>query len=212
MRCSKCGAEVNSNVFFCPSCGTTAFDSSTVSEPLKYEDSLAYVLSETPAPVIEPDPVVPDYAEPPQSTEPITQNPYAPPYVQIAANQVAPAANNSPYQAVPIADLRMYEPANGMAIAAFVLGIISMVGFCFCSTILSLVSTLPLSILAIIFGGIGLGTKKTSKSKGFAVAGLVLGIISLLLGVVLVVIFLFFAFGSSDVEFSNLNEAFSFFE
>ncbi|MDR1563778.1 MAG: hypothetical protein LBS74_02365 [Oscillospiraceae bacterium] len=192
MRCSKCGAGVSTNVFFCPSCGTTAFDSSTVSEPLKYEDSLAYVLSETPAPVIEPDPVVPDYAEPPQPTEPIAQNPYAPPYVQIEANPAAPVANNSPYQAVPIADLRMYEPANGMAIAAFVLGIVSIIGVCLCYFTIS-----PLSILAIIFGGIGLGTKKTSKGKGFAGAGLALGIISLLI-CVLVVISLFFAPSSSD--------------
>jgi len=59
---------------------------------------------------------------------------------------------------------------NGLAIAGFVLGLVSL----FFAGIL-------FGILAIIFSAIGLGQieKKGEKGKGFAIAGLILGIVGL---------------------------------
>lgn len=63
-------------------------------------------------------------------------------------------------------------PRNGMSVAALVLGIIGLVTF------------IPvLSILAIVFGGIGLGraNRGEATNKGMATAGLVLGIVGILI-------------------------------
>ena len=62
---------------------------------------------------------------------------------------------------------------NGFAITALILGIISL--------LLS-----PLSILAIIFGGVGIGQtgpNSNYKGRGMAIAGLVLGIVAIVLWV-----------------------------
>ena len=75
----------------------------------------------------------------------------------------APAAAPAP------APTRAAERTSGMAIAALVIGI---AGFVFFG---------PLSILAIIFGAIGISQINRDpnlKGKGMAVAGLVLGIIA----------------------------------
>lgn len=62
----------------------------------------------------------------------------------------------------------MSDPTNGMAIASLVLGIVGIF--------------LPfLSILAVIFGGIGISKANQGASgKGMAIAGLVLGILGML--------------------------------
>lgn len=62
------------------------------------------------------------------------------------------------------------QAANGLAVAAFVLGIIGLVLF-FIPVI-----PYPLAILAIIFGGIA-ATKYVKK--GFAITGIVTGIVTL---------------------------------
>ncbi len=63
------------------------------------------------------------------------------------------------------------QESKGLSIASMVLGIVSVVLFCF--TYISI----PCSILAIIFGIVGM--KK--GGKGMGIAGLVLGIIALAL-------------------------------
>jgi hypothetical protein len=75
------------------------------------------------------------------------------------------------------------QAGNGMAVAALVLGIVSVV-----------LSWVPffdwvLAALAIIFGAVGISTanKRMGAGKGMAVAGMILGIITIALGVVFVV-------------------------
>ncbi len=61
--------------------------------------------------------------------------------------------------------------SKGLSIAAMVLGIVSVVLYCF------VYISIPCSILAIIFGFVG----KNKGAKGMAIAGIVLGIIALAL-------------------------------
>lgn len=82
----------------------------------------------------------------------------------------APMAPNAPqlHQVVYPAHVPIQAPTNGMATASLVLGIL---GF-----------FLPiLSILALIFGGIGISNaNQGATGKGLAITGLVLGIIGTL--------------------------------
>jgi hypothetical protein len=88
-----------------------------------------------------------------------------------------PAAESAPAPA-PVAPAATGSRTSGMAIAALVMGIAGFVFFGF------------LGILAIIFGGIGLSqiNKDPSlKGKGMAVAGLVLGIIATVGGIIWII-------------------------
>ncbi len=59
---------------------------------------------------------------------------------------------------------------NGLAISGFIIGLLSL-----------FIAGIPLGIVAIIFSAISLGQikKKGEKGRGFAIAGLILGIIGL---------------------------------
>lgn len=76
------------------------------------------------------------------------------------------------------------KPTSGMAVTSLVTGIIALI-----SSFVPLLNVLsfPFVILAIVFGGIGLWqtSKGTKGGKGIAVAGLVLGILALLITVVM---------------------------
>ena len=65
-----------------------------------------------------------------------------------------------------------YKKGNGIARASLA---------CSCCS-LFIIQTLILSILGIVFGGIGLSKAETQGEKGFAIAGLTIGIITLILG------------------------------
>lgn len=117
------------------------------------------------------------------SPEEYPKNPYneQPPYVQPMINQ---PNNIPPYQQIPpqtpyqyyYAEQNKPKNANGMAIAAMVCGIVSIVG--------SYIA-FPCSIAAIILGIICL--KKKTSGKGMAIAGLVCGIISIIFMIALIV-------------------------
>lgn len=86
---------------------------------------------------------------------PVPARPYTQPYAQ-------PYAQPAPVQ----------KQSNGMAVAGFVLSLLSFLGFSF---------TFIMPLLGIIFSGVGIGKAKTANSgMGMAVAGLVLGILSIL--------------------------------
>jgi len=72
------------------------------------------------------------------------------------------------------------QQGNGLAVAALVLGIVSLV-FCWVPYF-----DWVLAALAIIFGAVGVSTanRRMGAGKGMAVAGLVLGIVTVLLGVI----------------------------
>lgn len=67
--------------------------------------------------------------------------------------------------------------ADGMAIAGLVLGILALPGVCLCYL------NVPLSILAFIFGGLGL----KGKNRGMAIAGMICAGISLVMTVGLLI-------------------------
>jgi hypothetical protein len=74
------------------------------------------------------------------------------------------------------------QQSNGMAVTALVLGIIGAVLFW-----LPIVGWI-LAILAIIFGGVGIArANRGASGKGMAIAGLVLGIASIALYVIVVI-------------------------
>ncbi len=83
------------------------------------------------------------------------------------------------------------------SIVSMVLGIISIIGCC-CVPYFSIV----LSIAAIVFAIVG--KKKAGKFDGFAVAGLTLGIIGTIFGIV-IVIFALLAGGILNGYFENLD-------
>jgi hypothetical protein len=70
---------------------------------------------------------------------------------------------------------------NGMAITALVIGILGVFVFQF-----------VFGPLAIIFGGLGMGfaNKNNGSGKGLAIAGLILGIVDLLLFAVVMLLFM----------------------
>jgi hypothetical protein len=88
----------------------------------------------------------------------------------------------------PPAQPASYQPGtavktSGMAIASLILGIIGMIS----------IPTMLLSILAIIFGAIGMGQVNKSngllKGKGMAVTGIILGILAILLTIAVIAFF-----------------------
>jgi len=113
-----------------------------------------------------PPPPPPDaYAVPPN---PYPPQPY-PPQAYGAAQYPYPGYGaGSPYAASP--------PSNGVAVAAFVLGVIAIV--------LSWIPLLDIVLAApaVILGGLGISraNRTHGTGKGFAIAGLVLGAISIL--------------------------------
>lgn len=94
--------------------------------------------------------------------------------------------------------------SKGLSIAALVCGIIGIVGGWIPGVTYV---ALPLAILGIIFGVIGMKKAKASgESKGLAVAGLVCGIIGTVFAVIgLICVVCVFATASSIVNNADLN-------
>jgi hypothetical protein len=77
---------------------------------------------------------------------------------------------------------RQGQGANGLAIAGFVIALISLPFGCLCGLF-----SLPLSVLALIFSAIAVAGKNTSQ-RGLAIAGLVISIVAMIVAVVMVII------------------------
>jgi hypothetical protein len=110
-----------------------------------------------------PPPPPPGYPAPPPGSPAPAPPPYAQPY--------------------PYGGAVAQPQGNGLAVAALVLGIISIV-----------FSWVPffdwlLAILAIIFGAVGISAanKRGGVGKGMAVAGLILGLITVVIGIIFVI-------------------------
>lgn len=78
------------------------------------------------------------------------------------------------------------QPSNGLSIASMVTGIVSILLFW------TVILSIPLSVMALIFGLIGKG----KGSKGMAMAGIITGVVGLLLTIVLIV----FALATEDIQ------------
>ncbi|MDO4477454.1 MAG: DUF4190 domain-containing protein [Lachnospiraceae bacterium] len=184
MICPNCGKDVMDGKF-CTNCGCAMPAPAPVAAP----DPMP-VVPPTPAPQPEPTPA-PQY-EPAQSFEQPTFD-SAPNYNEGPSFDSAPNYNEGPsfdsatnynegpsydsvphYQDVPPYDFEPEEPkkADGMAIASLVLGILG-----FFLPILWIVC----AILAIVFGKISLN--KRPVGNGLAKAGMICGIIALILGI-----------------------------
>ena len=74
----------------------------------------------------------------------------------------------------------MPQESKGLAIAYMVLGIVSLVFFCFPYL------CIPCGIVGLILGGISIATKK--GGKGMAIAGLVCSILGIVIYVILAII------------------------
>ena len=83
---------------------------------------------------------------------------------------------------------------NGFGIASMVLGILALVFFCGCINI-------PLAIISIIFAIIHINRK--TGSIGFAIAGIVTSVISVILTVIMIVAFLFAGAGTTSLMYSE---------
>ena len=99
----------------------------------------------------------------------------------------APAAQpvQNPYGNVPTAQLFTPEvPSKSMGIVAMVLGICSIVFSC-CIFFLAI----PMSIAAIILGAVALKrARAVGRSNGFALAGLICGIVGLVMALIYIVV------------------------
>ena len=75
------------------------------------------------------------------------------------------------------------RPGNGLAIASLVLGIVSTVLFCVWYL------SIPLGVLAIVFGAIGGAKAKRGEASGAGMAktGLILGVVGPVLAVILII-------------------------
>jgi hypothetical protein len=74
---------------------------------------------------------------------------------------------------------------NGLGVAAFVCGIVGLVlGLI---PLVGLFFSIPLGILGIVFGAVGIWrvTKKEADNRGMAIAGLVTGILAIVIGIVI---------------------------
>lgn len=83
---------------------------------------------------------------------------------------------------------------NGFGIASMVLGILALVFFCGCINI-------PLAIISIIFAIIHINRK--TGSIGFAIAGMVTSVISVILTVIMIAAFLLYGFGTTSWMYSE---------
>ena len=92
-------------------------------------------------------------------------------------------AYGQPAYGVPIPGYPLAGPRNGMGTAALVCGIVAI------PLDLTFYGGVILGILAIIFGGVGLGRAKRGEAtnRGAAMAGLILGIVALALLVILII-------------------------
>ena len=146
--------------------------------PAQNESANAYQEPGAPyqAPVGQPTP--PQSAYPPPYQAPNTSSAYPPPYQ--APQQNSSYGNESnPYPQQPVYTVPQPKPANGMAIASMVLGILSVI--CCCAGFLGVLPGVIGLILAIICFSKG-------NKGGMAVAGLVLNIIGVALAVVALII------------------------
>ena len=195
MKCNSCGFEFEGGKF-CPQCGA------------KVEEAVAEAVAEAAAPVVEAaaepvveaaaaaEPVVEAAAEPVveavQAAEPVVEA-ATEPVVEAATTAAGAEAGTMPVYT----DYSSYDNAeekkgiNSLGLVAMILGIVSIVlllcGCCLGGTTVGAVIKffligirLIMSLVAIILGIVGM--KKRPDQKGMAIAGLVLGIVGMLLG------------------------------
>ena len=197
--CSNCGKECNDEIKFCMFCGNpfpAAEDVITPEEPAAEEytePSQVQEYHQENQQQYQQQSTEQKYEYRQQNSEQQYQQQNAgTQYEQYGGQQYGAAPRYGQYAAQP-----QTGATNGFAIAALILGII---GITFVLNIL----LIP-SILAIIFGAVGLGkAKKTGTGRGMSIAGLVLGIISLaivIIGIAILSAGIMYGLGSLGLSF-----------
>ncbi len=128
------------------------------------------------------------YGGPPQSGPP--QDPYQQPYgqpVPYGSPYGQPAPYGAPYGQPPPYGYQPYPvsaPTNGLGVGGFVCSLIGLLFFWFPFV------GLALAVIGTVLSGLGLTQgNKDGSSTGMAVAGLVLGVIALIPGILWIVLF-----------------------
>jgi hypothetical protein len=113
------------------------------------------------------------------------------PYAQPPTGQPPQGGPNPNWQAnYPRAGYEPYTAADGLGIAALIIGILSFPLTCACYM------SIPSGILALILGGFGLG----GKNRHLAIAGMICGGIALAISAILVIVTVT-AFGSGSSRY-----------
>lgn len=187
MECANCHTEITPGAEYCGNCGAKITNSD--SSPVVTSPVAAATVAPA-MPVENTPPANPSASEATPGTSSTTSpSPLPSPQSGIDTSSVAPVV--VPGSAVPPANAGVSssgavntttaipkQPSSGLSIAGMVLGILSILSF-----LLFFVS-IPLGILAIIFGIIGIAMK---RGRGMAIAGLITGILGITLSVLIIV-------------------------
>ena len=203
MLCTKCGNEIPDGSKFCSECGAkieevVVTEPTTEVEPAQIEAEAVEVTDETPvyenvteyaevveAPeVISADPVVGDFVSD-DSVDTTTEGTEEAEYSNVDSSADEKSEDSSTFESY---DSYYEEPKKGLgfSVAALVCGCLSI----FCC--ISGCCELPFVIVAIVFGILAI--IHDYEGKGLAIAGLITGIVGLLLAIIMTVAI----FASSD--------------
>ena len=143
---------------------------------------------------------------PPESTQPYGQQPYEQPPVQPVPQPVEPSyrpVSNDAYfdpQASVGNPPPIEKTTDGLGIAAMVLGIVSVV-FCCCYG-----GGLLLAIPGLILGLCAKKQPATGKRSGFALAGIIISAVSILLNIVMLIYFVYTIPQLDTIDLDSLND------
>jgi len=173
-KCTSCGSELKPGARFCENCGATVPQApvNPAPQPQMAYQNPSYGAQQAPQQAPQPAP------EQTGNVPPVDQN--------MGAQQTY---NYTPV--APIVPIQQQKTTNGMAIAALIMGILSIVSLLCCCyfAIFGQIIGLITGVLGIIFGVV---SKKNNGGKvpGMGVAGIVMGAIGALLNIVLLLIYI----------------------
>lgn len=99
--------------------------------------------------------------------------------------QGASSSPPPPSAAVPEPPPVRTAPSNGLAIASFILGLVSTVTMCWCGLL-----SIPLGVVGLI---LGLVAKKNPIQRGFSTAGIVLSLVGMVMSVIYIIVLVLLA-------------------
>lgn len=196
--CPGCGAMLTDNTKFCTNCGRKLI-----------EEVSAQAMAQTAPAAQQPLPPAQPLTQEQQAAQaaaqavpPMQMYPAPPTYEQTyAAQQVQPIVYNTT-QATAVTPVG----GKGLAIASLICGIISLASSFICCTMFFLIVSFITGILAIIFGSISKKQARGGPKNGMATAGLILGIVGLIISTIMIILWIvFIVLAASGVDIGNLD-------